>query len=196
MSVENTHQPPPFAVVSRVPREFLKQGMMHCGAYSVKAILNAYGKDSKRDPRDYYPLRWGVVQTLTDPELWARVLRSYGVEAEARSASGLFDEERLQLLKRELSRDHTFMLRIGNGYSPGGAYSAFRAAFIGHWITLWGYDDARGVFFVYDSTMPASRYAKDIPAGNAARTYKEILRDWRKGWPFSRRGDYIVITHG
>jgi len=87
------------------------------------------------------------------------------------------------------------MLRIGNGYSPQGNYNAARATFIGHWIILWGYDDACKVFFVYDSTVPASRYAKDIPAGNTSRTYGELLRDWRKGWPFSRRGDYVMAMN-
>jgi len=95
MSVENSNQSPSRVVVSHTQKEFLKQGMMHCGAYSVKGILNAFGKDRKRDPREYYPSRWGIIQTLTDPELWARALCAHGVRAEAGSVRNFSDEARL-----------------------------------------------------------------------------------------------------
>lgn len=84
------------------------------------------------------------------------------------------------------------MLRIGNGYLKSGKYSPFIASFMGHWITLWGYNDKEKAFYVYDSYVPARRHNKTIPIGNTKRTYEEVLRDWGKGFPHSRRYLYIV----
>lgn len=40
-------------ILTRIPKEYLEQGFTQCGAFSVKAILSAYGKDDKKHPRDY-----------------------------------------------------------------------------------------------------------------------------------------------
>lgn len=37
-------------ILTRKPEEYLKQGLSHCGVYSLKAILSAYGKDNKIHP--------------------------------------------------------------------------------------------------------------------------------------------------
>lgn len=103
-------------VLTRKPKEYLKQGPTHCGAYSVKAIIEAFGKGDKKDPRDYHTL--------------------------------------------------------------DGGYSKLQAALVGHWITLWGYDDKKKVFYVYDSAASRKLY-DDVPIGNKKRSYKQILRDWK-----------------
>ena len=71
---------------------------------------------------------------------------------------------------------------IGNGYRQNGSYSSLRAKLVLHWITLWGYDDSKGVFYVYDSAVPKSLYDKDIPIGNKKREYEKVVRDWGAGF--------------
>lgn len=171
-------------ILSQQPKEYLEQGFTQCGAYSVKAILSAYGKDDKKNPRDYQP---NVLAKYTGINrglyLWPKVLQSYGVPAKKGDAKNLSDEQKLILLRELLNEDNPVMLRVGNGYSKSGKYSPFIASFMGHWITLWGYNDEEGVFYIYDSYVPLKKHDKTIPIGNIKRTYKEIIRDWGKGFP-------------
>ena len=76
------------------------------------------------------------------------------------------------------------MIRIGNGFLKNGKYNSLVAYFVGHWITLWGYDDEKQIFYIYDSYVPLAKHNKNIPVGNTMRTFEEILRDWGKGFPW------------
>jgi len=171
-------------ILSHRPKEYLEQGLTQCGAYSVKAIISSYRKDDKKHPREYQPnflaKYTGINRGLI---LWPKVLQSYGISAEKGDAKNLSDEQRTELLKKLINEDKVVMLRIGNGYSKSGKYSSFVASFMGHWITLWGYNDDEKVFYVYDSYVSLERHDKTIPIGNTKRTYAEILRDWGKGFP-------------
>lgn len=185
-------------VLTRHPKKYLEQGLIHCGAFSVKAILSAYGKDVKDDPRDYHSnfLAKYIATSPTGPtpSSWVRVLKSYGVPAELGDAKKLSDEQRIELLKRQLDTDNPIMLRIGNGYSKKGKYHPLAAKFISHWITLWGYNDDQKIFYVYDSYIPTERHDKNIPIGNTTRTFAQVMKDWNMGFP--PRWRYIFIKVG
>lgn len=181
-------------ILSRLPKQYLEQGFTQCGAYTVKAVLSAYGKDVKSRPREYQPNLFAKYTGVNQgPHLWPKVLSNYGIQAEEKYATNLSDAERLNLLKGLLNRDNPVMLRIGNGYSKTGRYRPWVANFIGHWISLWGYDDEKGIFFVYDSWVALDKHDKSIPVGNTTRTFSEVLRDWGKGFPFVWRYGYIKI---
>jgi len=165
-------------VVSKKPKEIRKQGLRHCGAFSVAAILEAYSKiDNIGHPRNLY-LWWIVI--LPTPNLWIRVFKKYGIDAGIKSSEGLSDNGKIDLLKRLLSEDKPVMLLVGNGYWRG-KYSKLRSRLIWHWITLWGYDDLKKIFYVYDSAVPKNLY-DDIPVGNKMRNYSDIIRDWKSSY--------------
>lgn len=173
-------------IVSRRPKEFLKQGLMHCGAYSIKAVLEAYDKADKKNPEDYHLSWWQRISGLTSAYTWQKVLRNYGLNAEVGNVKDLTQTGRLEFLKELLSNDAPVMVRIGNGYLPSGKYNPILGRIIGHWVTVWGYDDQMQVFYIYDSAV-APRLYDNIPTGNKRRSYKEMLRDWKGGlfpWPF------------
>lgn len=75
--------------------------------------------------------------------MWAEGFAAHGLRAEVGSGDKLSDEERLALLKGLLAKNTPVFVRIGNGYLPNGKYSGLLASIIGHWITLWGYEDAK-----------------------------------------------------
>src|SRR3989338_11017470 len=105
------------SIISRKPKGYYKQGISHCGAFAVKAILEAYGKDDGREPRDYHPTFFGKMTGLTlGFDYWPPVLRSFGISAQAHKADNLNPDEKIQLLKNLLSKNNPVMLRIGNGY--------------------------------------------------------------------------------
>ncbi len=170
-------------ILTHLPKEYLEQGFTQCGAFSVKAILNAYGKDDRKHPRDYNPTFLGKYTSLVGTHTWPRVLESYGSHAESGSTKGLSNEQRIEMLKETIDKDHAIMIRIGNGYLKNGKYSSLFAHFIGHWITIWGYDDKEQVFYIYDSCVPLTKHDKTIPIGNTRRTFSEVLRDWGRGFP-------------
>lgn len=181
-------------VLTCAPKEYLEQGPIHCGAYTVKAVLSAYGKDVKRHPVEYEPSIFSrYLGISTGIHVWPPILQSYGVHAQKGYAKHLSDIERLKLLKDFLDGEHPVMLRIGNGYAKSGKYHSWAAHVIGHWISLWGYDDGQQVFYVYDPYVARARYDKTIPVGNITRTYSEVLRDWGKGFPFAWRYGYITV---
>lgn len=180
--------------LTHAPKEYLEQGLTQCGAYSVKAVLSAYGKDDKKHPCDYQPNFLAKYTGISRGLIWVpKVLQFYGVPAQRGNAKNLSDGERLELLKKFINEDKIAMLRIGNGYLRSGKYRSFGASFRAHWITLWGYNDGENVFYVYDSCVPLKRHDKTIPIGNTKRTYTEMIRDWGKGFPPIWRYSFIKV---
>ena len=186
-------------ILSIKPKDYLTQGISHCGAYSVKAILSAYGLDNKMHPKEYHSNWFGKLTGVTfGTKYLLNILKSYGINAKAGTAESLSAQEKLELLKTILAKDTPLMMRIGNGYYHSNKYNPFLGKIIGHWITLWGYDDNRQIFYVYDSGLLKKHWSKTIPVGNTTRTYNEILRDWNFGryqpwsWYLSQR-NYLYI---
>jgi len=162
------------------PKEYLVQGLTHCGAYSVKAILSAYGKDNKKHPKDYHThLLNKIIGGGLTKNYYVNILKSYGLEAEFKDSSSISTAERINLLKSLLVKNAPVMIAIGNGYNSEGTYNSLLAAYQSHWITLWGFDDNDQAFYLYDSCVKSDHYDKDIPIGNKKRSYKEIIRDWK-----------------
>lgn len=168
------------------PNEYLQQGPSHCGAYSVKGILSAFGLDTKNHPREYH-LNWlGKITGFTlGNNYYVDILRSHGVKAERKTAKHLPELEKLYSLKKLLANGTPVMVLIGNGYINSRRYNPILGRIIRHWITLWGYDDQNQIFYVYDSALPKRYWDDSLPVGNTTRTYDELLRDWSFGrWQF------------
>jgi hypothetical protein len=187
-------------IASIKPKEYLKQGLSHCGVYSVKAILSAYGKDNKVHPKEYHT-NWigrNLFSFATGEKYYNNILASYGIKSETKSAEDLSDKEKIELLKNILSKDTPVMIRIGNGYFPDKKYNPIIGKLMPHWITLWGYDDNKQLFYVYDSGLPVKFWDKSLPVGNTKRTHDEIIRDWNFGrlqpwcWNTSSRNNLYV----
>lgn len=169
-------------VLTIKPNEYLSQGLSNCGLFSIKGILSAYGLDNKGDPREYHSNLFSRVTSITfGKNYYTDILSSYGVDSEMKFAENLTDEERLRTLKELLVKQKPAMIRIGNGYFFSNKYNPISGKLLPHVITLWGYDDNKKIFYVYDSGLPQKVWDKSIPIGNTTRTYNEILRDWNFG---------------
>lgn len=183
------------------PKEYLQQGLSHCGVYSIKGILSAFGKDKTGHPKEYHPGWFGRITGMTlGRQYYINILRRYGINAVLKSAAKLNTDEKISLLKSILAKNTPIMMRIGNGYNTD-KYEPLFGRLQGHWITLWGYDDSDRIFYVYDSGLPRQYWNVELPIGNTTRTYEEIIRDWNFGlwqfwtWPFLGigRNQYIEI---
>lgn len=188
-------------ITSVKPKKYLTQGISHCGAYSVKGILSAYGFDDKIHPKEYHSNWFGRLTGLTfGTKYLVNILKSNGIDAKKGNAKGLSVQKKLDLLKILLAKNRPLMIRIGNGYYHSDKYNPVLGKIIGHWITLWGYDDDRQIFYVYDSGLLRKHWNKTIPIGNTIRTYNEIIRDWNFGnlqfwyWLFTSPETYTYIA--
>ena len=171
------------------PKRYLEQGMRYCGGYTIKAILSAYGLDDNRDPKEYLPFLWKSLG-FTTPNVIQNVLRGYGIRSQIIIISNLPDNKKLEIIKKELDKNHPVILLIGNGYSKEGKYSWLKQKLAGHWISVWGYDNKKKLFYIYDSYS----HKKNIPPiGNVKRTYSQLLRDW-KGAIYTKSYLYISIN--
>ena len=70
------------------------------------------------------------------------------------------------------------VLAIGNGHLSRTRDLGIARHLIGHYLTLYGYDEEQRVFYVYDS-MLRSPPERALPVGNDARSFEVLLRDWR-----------------
>lgn len=181
-------------ILTHHPKQYSEQGFTQCGAFSVKAILSTYGKDDKRHPRDYNPTVLGKYTSLVGTYTWPKVLESYELHVDIGNTKNLSDEQRVEILKEAINKDNAIMIRIGNGYLKSRKYFPLAAYFIGHWITLWGYNDEKQIFYVYDSCVSPKKYDTNIPVGNTTRTFAEILGDWGKGFPPARHYRFIKVN--
>lgn len=171
---------------------------MHCGVYSVKAILSAFGLDKNTHPKYYHPHWIGRLTGSTfGRQYYVNILKRYGVDAEIKSAEKISDDKRIALIKKLLNNNTPVMIRIGNGYMSN-QYNFIIGKLMPHWITLWGYDNDKQLFYVYDSGLP-KKYWEELPTGNTTRSYENILRDWRFGklqpwtWPFVGIATHLYI---
>lgn len=173
-----------YVISSLRPNSYPQHPFAYCGAYSAKAILTAFGRPCPDDPRELFPtrLRQWLGFLPSPPDYWKKIFEKAVLQVLDRDLSKLSKSEQLEALKRALCKGPV-MVRIGNGYLPNGAYSKLLATVVGHWITLWGYDDSRELFFVYDSSRAAEWTRKfSPPIGNTVRTYAELLRDMSGGY--------------
>lgn len=169
-------------IVPKKPKEYLKQGLTGCGAYSVKGILSAYGKDDKKHPLEYSVI--AALPFIATWRRWVRILRSYGLNARCDLVRELSPEERLARLRELLRQDTPVMLLIGNGYRGCGKWNKLQWKIVSHWIILWGFDDEKQLFYIYDSAVPRRCYDQDLPTGTVVRSYKQVLRDMEGGHPW------------
>ena len=176
------------------PKEYLKQGRNHCGVYTVKGIMSALEQDIYKDPRDYHISLFGKVSGALLPGGLSKVLKHHRLDPTIKKADNLPDKQKLEILKKELLRGYPVILAVGNGYKEDGSYSGFKASYTGHWISLWGFDDRKKVFYLYDSAAPLVSWNRSIPIGNVKRTYSQVLRDWHGSfYMWNRRYLYISL---
>lgn len=127
-----------------------------CGAYQLRAVLNAYGKDAL--PHELYWSDWMRRHDWSLPWLMPNVLARHGIASTWRFVPR-------PSLKRHvlaaLARDRPVLLVIKSIIQPGEGL---------HWISVWGYDEATDEFLCYDSKAPE---ASGTP-GNA-RYHADLL---------------------
>jgi hypothetical protein len=174
-------------VVPSLPAEYQTQVGLTCGERNLRTVLDAFGVDARAEERPRLRTRLFGLSFVAD--IRAALVR-HGLDAEIRHATDLHDESRLALLRGHIDSHEPVILAIGTGLPLRGRGSEVVRAPIRHFITIYGYDAERDVFFTHDPCLRGES-PLPLPAGNVERTTDEILRDW-KG-PFFHR--WIGLDH-
>lgn len=161
-------------IIPNLPRGYPRQIGLTCGEFNARSVVESFGIEFDADPSPRMRVRMFGLSLISD--LCATLVR-HGLDAQARSASELHDESRLALLRGHIDSHEPVILAIGNSHLTRNRDSALARAFLGHFITIYGYDAEAGVFFVYDPYLEDDHNVP-LPAGNDMRTESEILRDW------------------
>lgn len=175
------------SVVPVLPSRYPHQVGLTCGEYNVRAMLDAFAIEYRPERRPRLRVRVFGLSFVSDIRT---ELARHGVDAQIHRATELHDESRLALLRGHVDSHEPVILAIGNGHLSRTKDSATVRAVVGHFVTVYGYDAQRDVFFVYDPYLRGEP-PRPLPAGNVERTSEEILRDW-KG-PFYYR--FIGMDH-
>lgn len=161
-------------IVQQAPERYPRQEGLSCGETNIKGILAGF--KIPYQPPNSLRLRirifgYSFIQDIAD------LLESHGVSAPVLHANHQTDQEKLGIIKSHIDNDQPVLAAIGNGYLRRGVYSPIARYFIGHFITIYGYSDDGGLFYLYDPYLEGS-YQGEIPVGNDTRTFSEFLRDW------------------
>jgi hypothetical protein len=106
------------------------------------------------------------------------LLKLNGLSTSIQYASRLDDHARLRIIQQHIDRDEPVLLAIGNGHISHTHYFPLARFVVGHFITVYGYNLTDELFYVYDSWIRGV-YEKEIPIGNAVRSFTQFLLDWQ-----------------
>ncbi len=174
-------------VVKYTPKKYPRQQGLTCGEFNVMGILDGF--NIRYQPSVNKPLRVKLFGFSFIRDI-SVLIQKHGLSAPVKHASKFVDQERIKIIKKHIEQDEPVLIAIGNGHLSRSSYSPIARFFIGHFITIYGYNNNKEIFYVYDPYLKGN-YHQEIPAGNEVRTYKELLRDWNG--PFYYR--FINMNH-
>ncbi len=180
-------------LVRSLPPAYPSQVGLSCGEANARSVVESFGLAFEPPAKASWTVRLLGYSLLGDLR---SLLESHGLKAPIQSAAGMSRKARVDLLRSHLDGGHPVIIAIGNGHLHRDRYFAAARLFLGHYLTLYGFEDATERFFVYDSYLKGEPDTP-LPAGNETRTYSETLRDWRGPlyYPLiGRRYVYIPIA--
>jgi hypothetical protein len=162
-------------IVKFHPSKYKTQKGLTCGEINTKTIIQGFGRNYK--PLKSMPLRvkifgFSFVQDILN------LIKENGLYSTIQYATGIDDNERIEIIKKHIDHDEPVLLAIGNGHIRRGENNPILRFLVGHFITVYGYDDQEKIFYIYDSYLKGN-YERDIPVGNEVRTFQEFLQDWQ-----------------
>lgn len=176
------------SIISHRPTRYLTQPFYrYCGIFQIITILESRFRIEKK-PHEIFTgfskLTWFCV-----PRQIVRKFNELGLNAAFMKKHHLTTDS----IKSCLLNNKNVILLTGHGYSKTGkTFNAIKALFSQHYISIWGYDDARKWFFVYDSTIKESTES-GLPVWNIFLPERIVKRSLARAW----RGmldDVIIVV--
>jgi len=165
-------------ILERRPSKYRRQpDLRYCAGYSLEGVLSSFGLADRKRPSDYLSL-FSKITGAGFPKEIANALKEYGLEASIDSSRNLSDDGKVRYIKNELSQGHPIIMAIALDSGREAAYSDKGSKVLGHWISLFGYDN-EGVF-AYDSWKDP----EELPIGNVKIGWRELMEHWKGAFYF------------
>lgn len=157
-----------------IPSQYPNQRGLSCGEFNVIGLLDAF--QIPYEPCQNLTFRvklfgYSFIEDLSG------LLERHSLSAPVKYADHLTEQEQLELLCSHIDQDNPILMAIGNGHLSRERYSPLARRFIGHFITVYGYDHEKEIFYIYDPYLKGDHH-DDLPGGNEIRTFKELLLAW------------------
>lgn len=146
-----------------------------CGQHVLKTIIEWLNCGPIRSWEEYSS-GW-ITRTTWNMLPWNLkfILDKHGLKSEYFYCRWTQDVPKIQFLKDKIKSGPVILL-ISHAYSSKRNFSFRRAATKQHYISLWGYNDEKKVFYVYDSNVEKkNKDGKKLPAGNITISYDRLI---------------------
>ena len=90
------------------------------------------------------------------------VLKENNIQGTLSCCRNIADTDKINLLKQKISHTPVILL-ISHAYTKKSKFKLINAILFQHYISIWGYNDDKKVFYVYDSGTKGTLIKKDIP---------------------------------
>lgn len=158
-----------------LPGLYPRQVGLTCGEANARSVVESFGIRYSPESRPGWVVRLLGYSLMRDMR---RLLTWNGLDVEVGRAADLDPDEKVRLLKSHIDAGEPIILSVGNGYLRRGRYSRWATFVLGHYLTIYGYDEGRDLFFVYDSFLDGDP-PEPLAAGNDTRGYLDLIRDWQ-----------------
>lgn len=162
-------------VVTYVPSKYERQQGMTCGETNVKTIIEGFGKEYQ--PMSNPPVRVHLYGFSFVKDI-QRLVELNGLSTHIHHAKKYDDQTKLKTIQNHIDREEPVLIAIGNGHLERNKFSRIAELFLGHFITIYGYNPNRKVFYIYDAWLKGN-FDGEIPIGNEVRTYSQLLSSWK-----------------
>ena len=160
--------------VKHLPKNYPRQQGLACGEYNARIMVESFDLPFQNLPHPPFRVKLLGFSFLHDLQ---SLLMQNGLSAPVHVASKLTPSEQLHTIQAHIDQDEPVLLAIGNGHISRDKYSPVARFFLGHFITVYGYNSEQEIFYIYDPYLEGA-YPHSIPVGNEVRTFDEILRAW------------------
>ncbi len=147
-----------------------------CGMYTLKAVIEWYNGSQINNYRNYASWRLSRLSWFMLPSGLLKVLIQHWLSVHPHHYRWMRNEKKIEILKKLLHKGPVILL-ISHAYSSKRHFSFRRAFTLQHYITLRWYDDAKRIFYVYDSnTEKIHHKGNTLPVGNIILEYHRLLQ--------------------
>lgn len=141
--------------------------------YTIHAILEAYHKRLKKNVFLYWVNLLSKLTGFLLPWSLLQVLNKNGIKARIWTCRSRFFKVKLNTIKQWVTNWPVILL-IGHWYKWR-QFSIWKVLFLQHYLSVWGFDDEKEIFYVYDSSAQKELVKEDIPIWNIELPYNDLI---------------------
>ncbi|MFZ2150714.1 MAG: C39 family peptidase [Candidatus Absconditicoccaceae bacterium] len=171
-----------------------QQRFAGCGLYTLKNVIESLQNEIDLTIKNYAPTFWNKISGFMLPKTVIKVLKKHGLNTTRGRYIIKGKDNKINFLKN-LLHNGPVVLVIGHAYKGKKDFNLLKAVSVQHYVSLRGYDDQEGIFYVYDSGAPKRLIRKDLPVGNIALKYKDLIKYWKFGGFMVKKYFYISINY-